>query len=309
MGLNDARNETRWAIAEGEDEPVVVRHATEWYRLLKVWESQETFQRAFEDGRMTGRMAPLVADARDERIDGKTGTMKFQVADARGQKKPMNFNPFIKGLSASLDPRNFLAKKKNELGIHEYSAVLLKPAVPISKQLFAKPGSYPVFMPIPLEEDLQLFDMLSTIAKRSRGGPLYPWFVEMRANVTRITYGSATDMKVGFLGVDKGDGKSHFRYGLGTITGAVIDESTLRIRRHDALHYKTEILQRPGQSSNNEVTIKYRSHAGGFPWVGNPGPHGAHAGFPPVKADEFVLATHESRPKGILTDNGAFRPF
>jgi hypothetical protein len=309
MGLDSARTNTWIAVDNGEDEDVIVRKAHEWFQLFKAWESKETFDRALRSGRMTLRQAPHQPLPGDERVDPKTNMMKFDVANARGEKKPMNFNPYIAGLPDSLKPANFITKRKNELGIHEYSAILLNPYGTISTQVFAKPNAFPIFMPIPLEADLRLFDMLSNLAKRNRTGKLYPWLVEARARMTRITFGSATDMKVGFLRVDKGDGKDHFRYGHGTITGAVVDEKTRQIRRYDALHYKTWISNKRGDSSNNEVTIKYRQHVGGFPWVGNPGPLPAHPPYPPVAANDFVVCSIDHKPKGILKDDCTFTPF
>ena len=304
MSLQAARAKTLELLLLGVDlrhEAEVLRSAEQWFELFKEWERAESFERAFQDNRMTARMAPL----------SETNELKkFSVVADRGEAREMKLNPNVQSLPAASDPQNFLDGKKNDLGLHEMSAVLLEPGRPISKQTFAKPGAVPVFMPIPDEGDLQLFDQLCQAAKRNRQGALYRFVVEKRARMTRITYGSADDMAVGFLRIEKGDGKDHFKYGHGNIQGHITPPEVLTQRSADALHYRSKIARVQSRTSNNEVTIKYRQHAGGFPFVGNPGPLPGHAGYPPVKKGEYVLASFTTGPQGLLNDEtGVLTPF
>jgi hypothetical protein len=152
---------------------------------------------------------------------------QLQAYTRAGAASPIKVNKGVDGIIMRLDPQNFLDKKKNELGLHDLSAVLLRTGKALSKQLFTKRDAYAVFMPIPLEEDLQLFEELSQAAKRNRAGALYQFVVTKRAEFTRIKYGSDNDMAIGFLNVTKGDTKQHIRYGEAMRHGGAINEELL----------------------------------------------------------------------------------
>jgi hypothetical protein len=241
------------------------------------------------------------------------GSIKsFKVYDTNKQQVQIKLDPSIRGTQASQNPQNFLDKKKNELGLHDLSAVLLKPNTALSKQLFPKSGSYAIFMPIPLEEDLQLFEELSQAAKRNRGGELYKFVVDARSRMTRIKYGATDDMSLGFLKVVKDDKKDHFRYGVGSILGNPFPQGVLQQRSVNALYYKSKIASLPTtKSANNEVTIKYRHHGGIFPLIGSLGPipKGASPNIKEeIAKDEFLIGNFE-KTLGKLSDSGVFNEF
>ena len=217
----------------------------------------------------------------------------------------------MRGLKQSVVPANFKDKKKNELGLHDLSAVLLKPNVSIKGQGFSKPGVV-VFMPLPLEEDLRLVHDLAIAAKVTKVGPLYDFYVDARSRMTRIKYGSPEDMSNGFYVVDKGDGKDHVRYGVANILGGKFDEMYLKERAANALTYKKTIAEIATKGGNNEVTVKYRQHDGIFPLIGLPKadvpvPWLKHLPFE-LLVDELLLLTEFERPLGKITDLGAFTP-
>jgi hypothetical protein len=238
--------------------------AESWFADLKVWEGQETFQRAFQDTRMTARAV-------------KADSQMTQIKLKNTAKTKINLDPSIEGVYARMDAANFLNKLKNDKGLHDLSAVLLHPAKLISKQLFnVTPDSKIIFMPLPLEEDLVTFALLSVIAKSHRTSALYNTYVTMRANFTRIKYGAMTDMQSGFLTISqtkfdsplKDDGRVHVRYGMGNLMGGSVQQGVLGKRAANALKYKSLVATPKKQGENNEVVISYRNHAGPFPMIG-----------------------------------------
>ena len=303
MGLEEARNATQILLARPPlDEDGIVKLGEAWFAEYKTWEREETFDRAIKDQRMTARLAK------------RTGPLvKFDTYGTDGNKThPVVLdNTVMRGLKQSVVPANFKDKKKNELGLHDLSAVLLKPNVSIKGQGFSKPGVV-VFMPLPLEEDLRLVHDLAIAAKVTKVGPLYDFYVDARSRMTRIKYGSPEDMSNGFYVVDKGDGKDHVRYGVANILGGKFDEMYLKERAANALTYKKTIAEIATKGGNNEVTVKYRQHDGIFPLIGLPKadvpvPWLKHLPFE-LLVDELLLLTEFERPLGKITDLGAFTP-
>jgi hypothetical protein len=202
----------------------------------------------------------------------------------------------LKGLQDRLNPEFFqeIGKKKNELGLHDLSTVLLRGSMPISKQLFGvKVGRGILFIPLPLEEDLQTFYALSRLAKANRTSSLYSYYTYMRAEFTRIKYGQDNDMAVGFGIVKKDDGKVHVRYGVAGIGGGALHPQLLEQRMNNALNYKSKIATSTKTEENTEVTITCRKHAGPFPLVGV------------KREDNYDLALLSTlTPYGTLSDDG-----
>lgn len=244
------------AAMEGKADLTEVQVATErWFSFVKQFEAAETFERAFADNRMTAREFDLRGQPKDLKVQGVKAKLDTS----------------IKGLQNRLNPEFFqeMAKKKNELGLHDLSTVLLRGGLPISKQLFGvKDGRGVLFVPLPLEEDLQTFYALSQLAKAHKTSSLYMYYTYMRAEFTRIKYGQDNDMAVGFGIVDKGDGKTHVRYGVAGIAGGALNPLLLKQRMDNALNYKSKIAESKKTEENTEVTITCRKHAGQFPLVG-----------------------------------------
>ncbi len=302
MALEAARNATQSLLAKLPlDEGNIVEMGKAWFEEYKKWERDETFERALQDRRMTARLAKLT---------GKP--VKFDTYGTDGKKthKIVLDNTVMGGLKQSVVPTNFTDKKKNELGLHDLSAVLLKPGVSITGQGFSKSGVI-VFMPLPLEEDLRLVHDLGIAAKVTKVGPLYELYIDVRSRMTRIKYGSPEDMSSGFYVEDKGDGKDHVRYGTANILGGLFAEKYLKERAANALTYKKSIAEIATKGGNNEVTVKYRQHGGIFPLIGTP-----KAQFPErvLKQLSFefldgeMLLADFDKPLGKITDLGVFTP-
>lgn len=306
MSLEADRNKAGEQILLAKDKSgnpdEVVRFLRAWFNSFKSWEAEETFDRAFSENRMCARMAPS-----DSAAVGVTQTK--DTFGPGGKVGTVTLRYHIGATPLHQDAANFAAgaSKKNELGLHDVSAVLLNSSRPISSQLFSKVGRQPIFVPIPQEEDLQLLYQIEQVAKVDRQGPIYDFYVWARARITRIKYGSDEDMKTGFYEYTDHKGK-HYRYGDAREGGVKVDADLLRERRVNALQYKSKVLT--GKiADNNEVTLKIRHHAGGFPWAAVPGPIGPPK-FPfKVEKNEFLVATIGSPPKalGFVSDAGKFR--
>jgi hypothetical protein len=280
----------------------VVKFLKAWFDSLKAWEAQETFERAFSENRMCARMAP------SDGI-GSSATQSKDTFGPRGKVGTVTLRYHIGATPLYQEPANFAAgaSRKNELGLHDVSAVLLDSRRSISSQLFSKVGRQPIFIPIPHEEDLQLLYQIEQVAKADRVGPIYDFYVWARARITRIKYGADEDMKTGFYEYSDAKG-THYRYGDAREGGAKLDTSLLQQRRVNALQYKSKVLTGK-MTDNNEVTLKIRHHAGGFPWAAIQGPL-APPVFPfDVPAGEFLVAEIKQggAPLGYVTDGGKFR--
>lgn len=285
--LDEARKKLLDSLGDGSNASTIRQAFDLWFQALKSWESQDEFQRALDEGRMTGRtFNPM----------GKASTIPV---GPFGKKVNITLDTSLMGLKNRLTPDNFLAKKKNELGLHDVSAVLLKPGVSISKQLFGTGGAKAiVFMPLPQEEDLVAFSKVAARAKSHVGDLVHGGYQTARASFTRIKYGAYEDMTSGFGMVDKSDGKKHVRYGMHNIMGGALNSSLLAQRNANAMAYKTKVLGSNKVTENNEVVVSYRQHGGKFPvvgaWNGN--------------SSLFELYTVDQKPCGTLTDDGVFKP-
>jgi hypothetical protein len=177
----------------------------------------------------------------------------------------------VSGIQARLNPANFIDPKtlkssKNELGLHELSASLLDGRRPISAQLKGYEDAYTMFMPLPLEEDLILFDTLNTMGKRDKDID-YKEIRVMRSQLTRVKLAQASDMGTKYVDTSNPtDARAKIRYGVtGTIIrekgsiGKPATETELFDRKTNALRYKS-ILDNM-KTTVNEVVIAYRVHA------------------------------------------------
>lgn len=283
--LDEARKKLLDSLGDGSDATTIRQAFDLWFQALKAWENQDDFQRALDEGRMTGRtFSPM----------GKASTISV---GPYGKKVNITLDTSLTGLKNRLSPDNFLAKKKNELGLHDVSAVLLKPGVSISKQLFGTGGAKAiVFMPLPQEEDLVAFSQVAARAKSHVGDLVHGGYQTARASFTRIKYGAHEDMTSGFGMVDKSDGKKHVRYGMHSLMGGPLHSSLLAERQANALAYKTKVLGSNKVTENNEVIVSYRQHGGKFPVVGG------------WNGSLFELCTVDLKPYGTLTDDGVFKP-
>lgn len=305
MSLESTREKTFQRLRTGADATTVLEVATRWFDHYKRWEAGETWDRAFQDNRMTMRVAP-------------EGTSSLSLKDTLGQPCEIMLNATVQGASRCQDPQVFLEKNKFSEGLHDVSAVLLRGTILLSgekkvatipQQGFKDNGDC-IFMPIPLEEDLKLFHELNAAARQAGPGKLMDFVIQTRARMTRLKYGDPTDMMNGFQ-VHAVDGRQKPRYGDASHMGNPFEQEVLAQRIRNALAYKTLILPIRGKERNNEVTMKLRHHAGDFPWVG------CRPGSPTVSsliasmapADGFAIKSlKRSAFVGTLSKEGRFRP-
>lgn len=301
MSLEGWRAKTLEGVRNGldkKDSKTLLDFATQWFDFYKKWEGDETWERAFLDNRMTVRIASAAAK-------------KF---DVKGH--PVMLNATVQGALETQDPAVFLEKRKNDAGLHDVAAVLLRGSIQfkhekslkISTQAFTKMGEF-IFMPIPLEEDLQLFYELNAAANQDKEGDLKKFVVQTRAKMTRLKYGDPNDMMAGF-GIVKKDGEEKVRYGVASLRTVDFPKHTLEQRTRNALFYKSLILPIPPGEGNNEVTMKVRHHSGDFPWVGLPKGStkipSKFSGIPPLS---FLIKSLKSDTYvGVLEDSGKFHP-
>ncbi|RZK98983.1 MAG: hypothetical protein EOP36_20565 [Rubrivivax sp.] len=270
-----------------------------WLEALKLWEMKEDFETAFQENRMCMRAAPA---------DGAAQTKQSFTPNAVRTENDVLIRASVPHTPLFLDPKNFLLKKKNELGLHDVSAVLLSSDKKISAQVFPKVGRQPLFIPIPHEKDLLLLHCIGHMAKQNKAGPIYEFYKNASARITRIKYGSEDDMKTTFLKTVDSQQKVHYRYGDAHETAGPVSAQVLQERRSNALFYQSRVLT--GKvTENNEVTLKIRQHAGNWPQAAVPGPvppsEAKSMGLPcEVPKDHFLLVGFDLKFKSLVNDEG-----
>jgi hypothetical protein len=283
------RFESSWDAAKADIEA--------WWSDYQLFEQGESFQRAFDDQRMTVRWSKRGLDAK---IDlqavpqGRANPQKFpkQAAPLEGvaarfaQHQPaevFGLDLGIRGVVRRTGPAIFCAgsgnSRKAELGLHDLSASLLRKK-DIASQLFneLKRGDLYVFMPLPLPADQAVFQRLNGLAKERRAAlkPLYDLVRGYRSLMTRVKLACEHDMGTNFVALAPDSRiNPRFRYGLGRLTKrpvkgadgqdtAVLQDSVandaqiIAARRQAAINYR-QILERE-LFTVNEITIAYRQH-------------------------------------------------
>jgi len=302
MSLQSARDKAFEVVLLGKDldnEASAVHWFGLWLEALKQWEADETFERAFSENRMCLRAAP---------VDPSAQKKQSYTPAPNSVKKPddVTIRAAVGHIPLYQKPENFLTKQKNALGLHDVSAVLMTSEKNITEQVFPKVGRQPVFIPIPYEKDLLLLHGIEHLAKEKKAGPIYDFYKNARARITRIKYGSDDDMKTTFLKVVGDDKRVHYRYGDAHETGGPVAAHVLQERRQNALFYNSRVLT--GKiTDNNEVTVKIRQHAGGWPQAAVPGP-ATKKDTPQlpydVPAEHFLMVGFDGKFKGLIDNTG-----
>jgi hypothetical protein len=124
-------------------------------------------------------------------------------------------------------------------------------------------------MPIPKQEDLQLFSCLNAASREDGAAPAFRQYVRMiGSQMTRLKYAESHDMHTTYT--DTGGLSSLYpkqggkiKYGITGIDDSnKITESDIRRRKENALRYKTILSDKEG-SDVNEVVVAYRLHGNG----------------------------------------------
>lgn len=320
MKLEDARANLKKEMAKDIDTSSgqLLDAVNKWFHAYKKWEEKDTFEKAFREERMTGR---TTSKGETKKLD----IGEYLREEKRGQKTPesqtIHYNGSMKGILKRIKPENFKPDKKNKLGLHDASAVLLSPQYIIKDQLvtFNNPHVV-VYMPLPQKEDHILFHDMNELVKKlqsndnspnPRHKPLYEKWKHVHDRFTRILYGSSDDMHVGLSFEERGDGRTHIRYGkMEVVQHKQVNDPTTEKRRENAKNYN-ELSRRGGQVStqynlyNNDVTVKYREHAGVFPvfWVGG-NTIAKSDMLPHMDKDENVFDVDREEIKKIIKEKG-----
>jgi len=271
-----------------------------WWARLKEREQAETWQAVLAANRMSARQIGSTTVMGGE----FTVRNKFARTD-KARSRKIRLDRSADGIVTRLTPTNFYnpdngKSRKDELGLHDLSATLLdgtKDPLTIQGQLKPYKDSVVVFMPVPTEEDAQIFNAITHLVE-----PDEKALGIMRSSFTRLKFAQGSDMHTTLMDVSlSAADPPKIRYG---VTGRaqrakneeemMADETDLAARRTNALEHNV-ILGAGAVQKVNEIVMAYRSHASAlFPL------------FAKWDGKRFnVLARTTWRPTGAyLTDDG-----
>jgi hypothetical protein len=237
-----------------------------WWKQLQKFEEDETWAAALSSNRISARQI------------GTSTTMggSFAVRNKDEPQKPerdrqITLNRGRSGIGERMTPENFYepasgARRKNEKGLHDLSASLIEmktKGMTIFGQLKPYKDSIVVFMPVPRERDMQIFDAIAQLRdpdlKRLR---------TIRSQMTRIKLAQGSDMHTTLFDTsEKSTDPAKIRYG---VTGRTqrdkksdeikADEIDIRARKTNALEHSS-ILGAGAIQKINEIVVAYRKHA------------------------------------------------
>ncbi len=263
------------AFNQGEESSTLAL-INEWWSFYKAWERDDTFLRAFKEGRMTVRQGPLSQTYGD--YEKTKGDVAFSARRGDVEKKPYpneRYRTGVDSLKQRLKPSSFGMEHGERLkykhGLHDLSGSLCTPTIPnITKQLRWKWGDLEkyitIFMPMAKPPDIEVFHLLNTMAKQARTQQplIYDRVAELRKRMTRIKLAEKGDIGAGLHDVaPDGATKPKLRYGMKAVPDQAGVPTGVDLARHEkALDY-TSILPLPTKKSNmNEIVIAYRHHEG-----------------------------------------------
>lgn len=178
-----------------------------WWQAYKEWEANDTFEKAFQQDRMTIRT--YNPDKKGSSTKWNTTWPTTVIKDKNSKTSNINVKCNVSGNGVILRTKSsnfFPFSSKNECGLHDLSASLLNSKKRISDQIYHNltltntHGARSVFMPLPLEEDLQLISLLNDIVQRvpfrytSQLGRLVK---EYNSKMTRLWQASPRDLGAG----------------------------------------------------------------------------------------------------------------
>jgi hypothetical protein len=254
------KTEQDWRVAQD--------YVLRWFASLKVDESYETFDEAFQDSRMTVRciLQTRQAGYYEEKVP-------IRGKESEGGVRTIKTMQGVPGIKERMAPSNFFGegaenREKYNKGLFDVSGVLLdgKRSLKLGGDLTTKNQMYRttgdtvyVFMPVPRQEDMIIFCMLCGLAKYERPGSqgLKIFAQYMKSRLTRIKLAFEGDAGCKFLDFSPaGEEQPKFRYGFGKIMKGTATDEEVRKRKVDANLYKNVLLG----TNRNEIVIAYRQH-------------------------------------------------
>lgn len=263
QALEEHAFERQFGVGLGGAEGAQLSEAvTAWWNRVKADERRLGFEAAFRANRMTARQINIGSTARGGRFQAQ----KLGSAPDAEHDRTMLLDNTVGGVVKRTEPRHFADRAtRNREGVHDLSASLLRGDRPIRDQLKKYEDSIVLFMPLPEEQDLQVFSALA----RLKGLPEAE-MQRMAALLTRPVFVQASDMGTRYVDTRPGsEGEGDFQYGL---TGTVIrsrgdrarkvNEADLAERAKGALAYRD--VATANITKVNEVVMAYRLHESGL---------------------------------------------
>lgn len=258
-----------------------------WFVDLKLEESRDTFNKAFQESRMTIRAIQEGRHGAFEPTSKPKNEYYYEyVTKVRGEKGDEKKDRQVKtmqgvpGIQARMTPDNFrlqgpnIRSLKNDKGLHDVSAGLLNPKRPLrigggQKKGEEKPQLHRysgqalwVFMPVPSEADLTIFYQLTEMSKKPQTTSLgfKACMRVLRSRLTRIKFAFENDAGLTFIDLaPEGEAIGKFRYGYTALKKPSLEQMTpeeIQERKLAARTYKTVLKK----DNENEIVLAYRQH-------------------------------------------------
>ncbi len=247
-----------------------------WWSAYKSWEEQDTFLAAFRESRLciTQRPPSWEYDMEAKRGVGHTAPkIKYP-----GVKYAVG----VDSLATRANPANFSGvnpqgiKNKYALGLFDLSASLLNPKyLTVKGQLRwsltgEKKDWRVIFLALPHEDDVGLYNVLKVIAQQQRDPVLQHIVKFIRHRMTRPKLAEGKDMGAGPYDVSKPGEQPKFKYGWQSKDGTLTEKTerralTAAVEYQSILNDSKPIKPREGSVkavTSNEVTVAVRQHAG-----------------------------------------------
>lgn len=257
-----------------DQQALTLRIINKWWGAYKLWEAQDRFLPAFNEGRMTVRQIPLEGTTYGEYL-GQDSGIAFGARRGDVERAPYpkeRYRVGIDALKERMDPANFgmdgAERLKYQRGLHDLSASLCVPTIPLlTKQVRWKwdkiDKCYTIFMPLAQPEDMAIFDLLNRMAKQAPQ-EIRNRVAELRRQFTRLKLADSVDIGAGLHDISpKGSTDPKFRYGMKNVPdwkGAPTGIDAIRAQK--ALDYTSILPTGPKASNINEIVIAYRHHEG-----------------------------------------------
>ncbi|MEJ8857566.1 hypothetical protein WKW79_23545 [Variovorax robiniae] len=279
----------------------IAQLASDWFIEYKEWEKADRFLAAVRDKRMciSQRGTDTVIGAGNRSNPAHLGVKDQDKQGGTTQKilyKTLSYRTGVDSLKERLDPANFgsspqgeeITRLKYKLGLHDLSASLMNPDKPTIKEQarweldpIGSKSKWPlVFMPLPKQKDLVVFNLLNLLHKEWRTAghlDLAETVARIRRRMTRVKFAQDSDMGAGLINANPaGSGDPNlakFRYGMADVQGkegttlTVYIKGISLVRQAKALEYQSILATQT--SSSNEIVVAFRQHdSPRFPMIG-----------------------------------------